>query len=262
RVFTLASGPPAPTFVNVPANGRFLVPNGVFTRALPQTQRPPRVDAYNVIVQRQLTDTISIEAGYVGNRSATTLAGDGPAANVNQPTIAGFGTRSGDQRKPFFNGSARTTVEGLGGAFGWTQGIDYFCNCGHSRYDSMQIRFTKRLSQGYSITSGYTLQRAKQDSGDYFFTDPNLNYGVTDWDRKNIFTFSLVAELPIGKDRLWMKDASPLAEAIVGGWQFNTNTTIMSGLPFSVSYNDAGADRDTGPNRPNLIGNADGPKTR
>src|SRR5262249_15729875 len=59
RVFTLASGPPAPTFVNVPANGRFLVPNGVFTRALPQTQRPPRVDAYNVIVQRQLTDTIS-----------------------------------------------------------------------------------------------------------------------------------------------------------------------------------------------------------
>ena len=41
------------------------MPNGVFTRALPTTQRPPRVDAYNIIVQRQLTDTMSIEAGYV-----------------------------------------------------------------------------------------------------------------------------------------------------------------------------------------------------
>ena len=28
----------------------------------------------------------------------------------------------------------------------------------------------------------------------------------------------------------------------------------MSGLPFNVSYRDSGADRDTGPNRPNLIG--------
>ena len=37
---------------------------------------------------------------------------------------------------------------------------------------------------------------------------------------------------------------------IVGGWQFNTNTFIQSGLPFNVTYRNAGADRDTGPNRP------------
>ena len=34
----------------------------------PTKQRPPTVDAFNVIVQRQLTDTMSVEAGYVGNR--------------------------------------------------------------------------------------------------------------------------------------------------------------------------------------------------
>ena len=43
--------------------------NGVGAKALPLQQRPPRVDAYNIIVQRQLTDTMAIEAGYVGNRS-------------------------------------------------------------------------------------------------------------------------------------------------------------------------------------------------
>ena len=36
----------------------------------------------------------------------------------------------------------------------------------------------------------------------------------------------------------------------LGGWQFNQNTIIQSGLPFNVTYRDAGADRDTGPNRP------------
>jgi hypothetical protein len=262
RVFTLGSGPSPPTFVQVPTDGKFTVPNGVFTRALPATQRPPRVDAYNVIVQRQLTDTMSIEAGYVGNRSNNTFAGDGPAANVNQASIVGFGTLSSDQRKPFFDGSVRTSIENQGGAFGWTQGIDYFCNCGRSRYNSMQIRFTKRLSQGYSITSGYTLQHAKQDSGDYFYIDPDLNYATTDWDRKSIYTISLVADLPFGKDKMFGRNMSSMVDAIAGGWQFNTNTVIMSGLPYSIAYNDAGADRDTGPNRPDLIGNPDGPQTQ
>ena len=59
-----------------------------------------------------------------------------------------------------------------------------------------------------------------------------------------------------------MSDASPLVDAFIGGWQFNTNTTIQSGLPFNVTYRDAGQDRDTGPNRPDLIGDPDGPKTR
>jgi len=262
RVFTLATGPSSPTFVQVPTDGRFSVPNGVFTRALPATQRPPRVDAYNVVVQRQLTDTMSLEVGYVGNRSNNTFAGDGPAANVNQASIVGFGTLSGDQRKPFFNGTVRTDVENLSGNFGWTQGIDYFCNCARSRYNSMQVRFTKRLSEGYSVTAGYTLQHAKQDNNDYFFMDPDLNYATTDWDRTHGVTFSLVAELPFGNGKMFMHDASGAANAVIGGWQFNTNTVIMSGLPFSVSYNDAGSDRDTGPNRPNLIGNADGPQTQ
>ena len=44
--------------------------------------------------------------------------------------------------------------------------------------------------------------------------------------------------------------------AILGGWQVNQNTFIQSGLPFSVSYRGAGADRDTGPGRPDLVGDA------
>ncbi|HXG66108.1 MAG TPA: TonB-dependent receptor, partial [Blastocatellia bacterium] len=66
RVFTLAQGPPPAPFPAIPANGRFPLPNGVFARALPEKQRLPTVDAYNVTVQHQLTETISVEAGYVG----------------------------------------------------------------------------------------------------------------------------------------------------------------------------------------------------
>jgi hypothetical protein len=42
----------------------------------------------------------------------------------------------------------------------------------------------------------------------------------------------------------------------------NTNVIIQSGIPFDVNYAGAGADRDVGPNRPNVIGDTDGPKTQ
>lgn len=261
RVFTLASGPTPALFPDVPSNGQLPLPDGIFSRALPDTQRPPRVDAYNVTVQRQLSDTLSVELGYVGNRSANAFAGDGPAVNANQPTLEGFGVLNTNERRPFYSG-IKTPKENLGGAFGWSQGIDFFCNCARTRYDSMQLRVTKRLSSGYSITSGYTWQRAKQQDGNYFFWDPTVNEGTTDFNRTSIFTIALVAELPFGRGHRWMSDASPLAELLAGGWQFNTNTTIMSGLPFNVTYRDAGADRDAGPNYPDLIGDPDGPGTR
>ena len=54
--------------------------------------------------------------------------GDGPAINVNQPTLDGFAGRLDRQRRPFFAGNV-ANAPGFGGAFGWTQGIDYFCNC-------------------------------------------------------------------------------------------------------------------------------------
>ena len=51
-------------------------------------------------------------------------------------------------------------------------------------------------------------------------------------------------------------------ETVLGGWQFNATHTVQSGLPFDVGYADSGADRDTGPGRPNLIGDPEGDKTR
>ena len=258
-VFNLAGGPPPPVFPAVPANGEFPLPNGVFARALPEKQRPPHVDAFNITVQQELTPTMSLEVGYVGNRGGNVFAGDGPAININQATINGYPSVPRNNRRPYYN------------QFGWTQDVDYFCNCATNAYDAMQVKLTRRFSRGYSLQANYTLQKAVQDSGEYFqtplapaagFFDTALNRGPADWDRTHSVVVSLVAEVPIGRGRALMSDASPAMDLIVGGWQFNTNTFIQSGLPFNVSYRNAGADRDTGPNRPDLIGDPDGPQTR
>jgi outer membrane receptor protein involved in Fe transport len=258
RVFTLDQGPPGVQFfglnappnqggtpnTSLPANGRFFLPDGVNSFVLPPKQRLPSVDAYNATIQWQLTDTISLETGYVGNKGTHVFAGDGPDTNNNMATLEGFGTIPLNNRKPFFN------------QFGWTQDFRYFCNCADNRYDSWQTKIDKRFSKGYSLLAHYTLQRAVQNHGDYFFIDRSLNRGPAGWDRKHSFVFSQVWELPIGRGRRFFNGISRSLDWVVGGWQFNSNTTIQSGRPFNVIYNTSG-NIDTGGDesrRPNIDG--------
>ncbi|MFB3905522.1 MAG: TonB-dependent receptor domain-containing protein [Acidobacteriota bacterium] len=244
-VFTLAQGPPAPVFPAVPPNGRFPLPPGVFAFALPDKQRLPTVDAYNLMVQHQLNPSLSIEAGYVGNKGTHVFAGDGPDFNVNQATIEGFPTLSQDQRKPFFS------------RFGWTQSISFFCNCADNHYDSFQTKLNKRFSEGYSVLAHYTWQKVTQEGGDYFVVDPSVSRGRPDWDRRHNFVFTQLAELPFGRGRRFASDMGRMADLILGGWQINSTTTIQSGLPFTPSYRDCGADRDVGPCRPDVLGDVE-----
>jgi hypothetical protein len=240
-VFNLAQGPPAPVFPAVPSNGRFPLPNGVFARALPDKQRLPAVDAYNVTVQYQWTDTVSLEAAYVGNKGTHVFAGGGPAFNVNEPTLVGFPNVPTNQRRPFFS------------RFGWTQGIDYFCNCADNRYNSLQTKITKRFTTSYSVLAHYTLQKAVNDDASQFFFNRDVTRGRQDFDRTHSFVLSQVAELPFGRNKRFLGDISKGLDYIVGGWQFNSNTMIQSGLPFNVGFDTSGIS-DTGPNRPDIVG--------
>jgi len=266
RVFTLAQGPTAFTAffgltappnrggvpnTSLPANGRFFLPDGVTTFALPEKQRLPQLDAYNVTVQHQLTSTISVEAGYVGNKGTHVFVGGGPDYNPNQATLEGFPSVPFRNRQPFFN------------RFGWTQSLRYFCNCGDNRYDSLQTKITKRFSEGYSFLAHYTWQRALNNDADQFDFNRALNRGPQDFDRTHNFVLTNLFELPFGRGKRFFGDTSRGLNFLVGGWQFNSSTIIQSGLPFNVNYNrSASTEGDTGPSRPDLVGEIRYPGTR
>jgi hypothetical protein len=223
------------------------------------------VDAWNVTVQHQLGEDMSFEVGYIGNHGRHVFVGDGPDVAFNEPTIEGYlqGV-SRDLRRPFFAGRVTPPNTGLSGAYGWTQGIAAYFNPGENWYQSVQFRFNKRYSNGYAAQVNYTIQKAEQESGEgsYWIWDRDLAKGPADWDRKHNLNVTLVFELPFGKDKMFGSTWSGPVEAVLGGWQLNSNVTIQSGRPFNVTYADSGLDRDTGPNWPNLVGDEEGPETR
>lgn len=258
RVFTLAQGPPAfnsffglnappnqggVPFASLPSDGRFFLPDGVTPRVVNFKQRLPTVDAWNITVQHELTKTISLEAAYVGNKGTHVFCGNNPDCEGNQPTLEGFPNVPRNNRRLFFN------------KFGWTQDVLLYCNCGDNRYNALQTKITKRFNNSYSLLAHYTLQRATNYDRDYFFIDRSINHGPTDFDRTHSFVFSQVAELPFGRNKRFFGNASKGLDYVIGGWQFNSNTTIQSGLPFNVGFDTSGIS-DTGPNRPDIVGDA------
>jgi hypothetical protein len=241
-VFNLTTGPPAPTFPAIPPSGQFLLPDGISASVLPRKMRLPTVDAWNVTVQREITPTLSLQAGYVANKGTHVFAGDTPSYDVNQPSIVGFGILTTDQRRPFFN------------KFGWTQQINYFGSDASDNYNALQVAVEKRYAKGYQFLAHYTWSKALTFDSDYYAIDPRLNYGLSNSDRKHVFVFTNVIDLPFGKGKTFLGDVGGFVDRIIGGWSLASTTTWESGLPFSPTYSSCYADRDTGPCRPDVVG--------
>ena len=241
-VFNLANGPPQPNFVRVPDSGRFSLPDQVATYALPDQLRLPTVDAWNLTVQRTITPTFSLETGYVGNKGTHVFTGDGPSYDLNQSTIVGFGALSRFERAPFFK------------KYGWTQEIIYFGSNASNTYNSLLIKAEKRFNNGYQFQGHYTWSKALGYDGDYYAIDPRVNYGISNSNHKHAFVLAHVIDLPFGRRRKFLGNVNRWGDWMIGGWTLAGVTLVYSGLPFTPTYLSCGADIDTGPCRPNLVG--------
>ena len=187
-------------------------------------------------LQHEVFKNTTLEVAYVGNKGTHVFAGDLPTIDLNQATLVGYGAGPGtpgfvprDERRLLYR------------RFGWTQDIEYFCNCADNRYDSLQARMTGRFSRVWLLAS-YALQRIRQDGSEQFFFDRALSQGPPDWSRVHSASLAATVQLPFG-------------------WQLGSIATVQSGLPLDVFY-PGGAERDTGPNRPDVIGDPRGPRTR
>ncbi len=241
-VFSLAQGPPAPQAVQPDSNGEFLLPDGITGKARPMNVVMPRVMTYNFTVQHQLLKDLAVSVGYVGNSGRHMFTGNGPTVNPNEAAfVPGL---SQNARKPFYP------------LYGWTQGIDFYCNCANNRYDSLQVQVDKRYSFGLTFHSSYTYQLAQGDgatSADAnwaFFYNRSLGYGTNGFFPHHQFTFSPVWEIPFGTGRKFGSNTSRALDLALGGWNLDAVSVVYSGFGFDPNYDaPPGYSRpDVGPN--------------
>jgi hypothetical protein len=126
---------------------------------------------------------------------------------------------------------------------------------GRSNYHALQLSLRKRFSEGFQYDINYTLSKSEDvgsqvERGSAFGNfatggysgflvnswDPDLNYGVSDFDVRHQLNINWVADLPFGQDRRFGSGASGVTNAIIGDWSFAGLLRLTSGFPFNV-YN-------------------------
>jgi len=246
-LFSLDTGPldpnVVPNFPAVPSNG--LIPfstlggqvGGVHIRPIRQTL--PAVDAWNVTVQHQLTNTVTAEIAYVGSKGTHGFAGDGPNYDVNPVSIAGFGTAlTQNQRRPLY---PKIPFD-LG---------NYYGNDAGSTYNAFEAKVEKRFTQGLQFVSHYTFSHANNYDSNYYAINHSIAWGPVDFNRNQVWVLNTVYELPFGKGKSYLGNASKAENYLVGGWQLSNTTNWSSGLPWTPSFGECGSEEDVGVCRPN-----------
>ena len=223
----------------------------------PDIVRLPTLDAWNATVQHQIDSKTSLEVSYVANKATHGFVGNGPSYNVNTPSIAGFFPgRDNRPAKPFFNkfSTPYTDANGVTTTVICCDGdLGYAGNDGNSFYRALQVKVDRRLSSGLQVLAHYTYSRA-YNYNDNYNPDRNVVYGRDDFSRDSVFVATALYELPFGKGKKFLNNSSKAADLLLGGWQWNSTWTIGSGLPWTPSYSECGADQDTGPCRPSIKG--------
>jgi hypothetical protein len=275
--------------ITIPADG--ILPlrgpaNAVDPRVRPTKQVLPTLDAWNATVQRQITPTLNVEIGYIGNKGTHVFAGSGPAYNANpvaigpgsnpytcslitNPTDPNVGkyncgysnftpTIPANNRRPFnLNGVPAFTYPNFLDASGnpltccATDIGNYFGNNASSNYNALQVKVEKRFSQGLQFLTHYTYSHANNYDSNYYAIAPKLAYGRDPFNRTHVWVFNVVYQLPVGRGQKYMSDASRPMNFLVGGWQISNTTNWSSGLPWTPGLNECGAIADAGPCRPN-----------
>jgi hypothetical protein len=148
----------------------------------PNGGRPARVNQWNIAVQRQLTENMSIEAAYVGNRGVWEEARGLMALNAISPArlqalgldITNLATRTlltssicspaaaaAGFRIPYAGYPCSASVaQSLRPFPEYNDGLaTWFDPLGDSWYDALQVKFVRRFSRGLDISSSFSYQK-------------------------------------------------------------------------------------------------------
>ncbi len=218
RVAVLAAGQTgAPVFPNVLAT----FPEGLLTSIT--TIDPLIQNSYSeqvsLQIERELNRAASLSIGYQHLRGLHLII----SRNINVPRFP-----------------ASAGVPNLGRPDSRFANVNRFESAADSYYDAMTVSFRSHASRWASLRVSYTLSKAIDNAGNFFFSTPQNNFNIRDDrglsanDQRHRLTVSGSLEVPTASSESHLRRA-------LAGFQLSYIFTYGSGQPFNVQ---TGTDRN------------------
>jgi hypothetical protein len=213
---------------------------GVRLHATDPNYRPAVSNQWNLTIQRQLTNSLTVQAGYVGQHSDHLAAIYNMGQNLLQPD----GTAVPG---PYLSGNSALKFGGTG-----QQRLN--TSTAIQNYNGLQLVAAERLSHGLGFRMNYTWSKcltnnqgyygrygnaaAAQTTADVAFQsyvyNLHLDYGLCDADVTHVFTGYVNYDLPFGHGRSFGNGANKAVNAVLGDWHYDAIVTGHGGLPISM----------------------------
>jgi hypothetical protein len=176
----------------------------------------PRVFNWNVGLQRAITNSLTLDAEYVGDHGQHLF----DIADINAPLPGPSGSAAENARRPFaaqFPWLAQINV--VGGIPAW------------SNYNGLQLIARQRASHGLTLLATYTYSHALDtESSDLTPVRPQsalcaaCDYGNSSFDLRHHVTMGITYDVP----------GRPGLAQMLQGWQISTTANVFSGRPFGA----------------------------
>lgn len=193
------------------------------------------VQEYNFAIQHQISNKVSIDVAYVGNRSMHIVQ----PFQINDP-FPGPGAIQSRRPLPQW------------GTIGFSR------YAGNGNYNALQTKLEARALAGATILVSYTYGACltdgtfggltREQNGGYYY------YGPCNYDIKHNFVTNGVYDLPFGRGRLFASDAHGIVQGLIGNWRLSGVGTLQAGLPFTATISKDQANTGLGSQRPQVIG--------
>ena len=210
---------------------------GLGLQGLQFNYQTPRTYSANLTLQYSITHSLSAQASYVFTDGQDLQAGTG-TNNVSAIFPAGTSTTQVDA-----SGKPLTGME----PFPDFGGGSYQANVGNSQYHGLQTKIEQQFSNGMTFLVTYTFSKTLSDAGDLLNggsnggwrapsvpgLGPKFDWGLADFNIRQVFHFSGGYELPFGKDKRFLNQGGA-ADAVLGGWSFNWIAVLQGGQPINM----------------------------
>jgi hypothetical protein len=213
---------------------------GVRLHATDPNYRPAVSNGWNITLQRQITNSLTVQAGYVGQHTDHMAA----IYNMGQNVLLANGTAVPG---PYLSGNPTLKNDGTG-----QQRLN--TSTAIQNYNALQAVAQQRLAKGLTFQVNYTWSKCLTNNQGYYGRYGNaaaaqttadvafqsyvynigLDYGLCDADVTHVLSGYMNYDLPFGHGRAFGASASKPTDAILGGWHFDSILTVHGGLPISM----------------------------
>ncbi len=183
--------------------------------------RTPYSSQWNLFIQRQLMEDMTLDVGYVGSS--------------NKKQIGYHGWNNAETPGPGQVNPRRRLASS-----GFVGNMDGGSNHFNSEYNALQVKLTKRFSRGLQVLANYTWGKSMDDQsslaeGKYQdFNNRRADWSRSSFDIKHAFKVGYVYDLPFGRNRAFGANWSRALDAILGGWAVEGIVQVQSGTASNV----------------------------